>query len=171
MKVYPCPICGQSKNRHGEPMDTPQKTAGHIDGARDAQHENESGQENMQAIRENETEMDGEELEESVESGAQRREAVPEMTVRSTLTGQEHTLGEFLDVVDAHLDADMDNEERMRENIEDIEDDLEELRERVGQMEQTMNRVLGYVQVIAEDRGLDGIQEDMRRQGFTGPSP
>jgi hypothetical protein len=62
-EVFPCPLCGRSANRRGEPFDEPSKTKSHIDGAHDKKHAGERGDDHMSEIRAN-----GEEVAEIEES-------------------------------------------------------------------------------------------------------
>lgn len=166
MKVYPCPLCGKTSNRRGAPFDTPQQVVGHIDGARDPKHEGESGEDHLDDIEENQTEMEPGEMEKPPRSMSASNPLERETVRAAVFDGEEMPVMEFLDVVDAHLEAGVENEELRQEQIDDLEDDIEQLRGRVGEIEDAVNRTLGYVQALAQEQGSDQITQDMLEEGY-----
>lgn len=61
--VYPCPLCGCSVGRKGEPFTDPTNTVHHINGAHDEDHSGERGVDHREEIEANAVGREPEELE------------------------------------------------------------------------------------------------------------
>lgn len=138
-KVYPCPLCGRSVNRQGTPFTDPSQTMSHINGAHDARHTDESGDEHAEEIRENAEELDDvvSQLEETDEDTAENTEMVEAMA--------------------AHLE---EIEERLTAVEEEVargpsQREVEELREATRAITETIGGSIEFEEGGEEEGALD----------------
>lgn len=144
--TFPCPLCGKDRNRRGDPFTDPGRTVAHINGSHDDVHRNESGDDHMSAIENNETEVEE-------QDGANESDTVQDAAGKMATDGKGQNGSEPMiesDMVDEDVplsDAVQDHE-RMLENPEefglgtvteaqlmDVLEELEEVKARVNSLE------------------------------------
>lgn len=129
-KVYPCPLCGRSANRKGTPFTDPTKTMSHINGAHDARHGDESGNDHLEEIRDNAKELDAamDDLEES--------EPGEEPMVHIEALGGEVPVSEAVQSAYELVDTDADSArtEELEELVDQQREQIEELYETIDTM-------------------------------------
>lgn len=74
-KVYPCPLCGRSVGRHGDPFEEPHKTQAHINGSHDGQHKGEVGESYVEEIEANAVEKAEMQVDEREAGGSEPSDA------------------------------------------------------------------------------------------------
>lgn len=170
MEVYPCPLCGRTQNRHGEPFDSVQKVVGHIDGARDAKHEGESGRVHADDIEGNQVEMSQDEIQKEARKHSSRAVSADPLettfTSRRFFDGEEMALRDFLALVDDYMDSPEQFGGASDQEVRELQQQLDDLEEQIEKQEDVMNRILGYIQMLAQDQGRDEVLEDMLDEGY-----
>lgn len=133
--VYPCPLCGRTVNRQGTPFTDPSQTMSHINGAHDARHKNESGEDYAEEVQEN-----AEELDEAVGQLAEDNEPIGPESDEPTVDIEE--LGGEIAVSEAVTDA-FELASLAFENAEDgasagpvaaLEETVEQQQEQIGEL-------------------------------------
>jgi len=167
MNLYPCPLCGKSFTRHGEPFDDPHQVVSHIDAARDAKHDGEHGKNYVDEIRENQTEVD------PINSGDKRRprhgspsDPLEQHTIAARVAeDDEISVKVFLDLVDDSLDTLQRDDQQLREDIQVLEEEIESIRDSVDGLENDISRMLWYIEQLAREQDVEVILEDMEMEG------
>lgn len=144
--VYPCPLCGRSVNRRGQPLDEPGKTKAHIDGAHDDRHDGERGDNHMEDIRGNAVEVDEGELPAPTNRQNPSNDGLSVIEVNGEKVP-------ITNAVKANHDAIMSPEDfGLASHFQ-----VEELTERVGNVEDQLDQLTRFIEVLAtESETLEG---------------
>jgi len=126
--VYPCPLCGRSVNRKGTPFTDPSQTMSHINGAHDARHSEESGDDYVEEIQENAEELDEvvSELAEDNEAGVSSEEPTVEIEALGGDVRMSEAVADTFDLASSAFESGV-SEDR----VSALEEDVEKQREMI----------------------------------------